>query len=229
MKTISRWASRHKWAARFLIVLAHGFLFSIAVVAGTICSTTGVEFPSMILTFLMISFLALVFKYPTRHRRPLAIRYSYWKARMMDAALITTSVCMIIAVTAQSETLRPYPQANEYRVINVVHENTPKNERIHRKTLRRSFRQEVRNFLHSNKERLSHSAVVLLSVLLILLTLAAFFAVLALSCSIACSGAEGIALLVFFSGVALVGLLCVLGMRWLLSKDERRQNGPTTS
>lgn len=220
MKTLSKWATRHPWPARLILVILHCVNASVAFTIGLVLLEENIRLHSLVPTFCMIVFLVLILRYPSRKRIPFALRYLYQRAKVMDFALLFTSFCMIVSFTNQEFAMHRPASRLEMMIMPAAPQSSKHELRKERKEQRKEIRKHVRAMLKEVKGNFSIITAIIISSIFLTFLITAWYGILALSCSLSCSGAEGLAALVGFGGTGLLIYLSILGFRWIWSKDK---------
>jgi hypothetical protein len=217
MKLLSRWAQHHQWTARLLIILVFYPILNLSGwILGDLLQSEGIVLGSVWSYLLCGSILALFFIYPNKKDR----RYRNWRFRKtLDCLLILcTFGCILFSgnryaagssleLFTQGHATTQAPALDQARM-----EQPPKKKGLRK--LVRELRRKYRDADNGSK--------VALTILVVVIFVFAVFGLAALSCSIACSGAEGLAYIVFFLGLG--GL--IFGLVKLLQRIKRGKKKP---
>jgi shikimate kinase len=137
----------------------------------------------------------------------------------MDALLIVASFCMVVTLTNRNE-IAQVRSAPSFQVIPVVYHgdgSTLKQGKIKRQEIRQQVRKAVRRAASG----LRLWQAILLSILLGAALVFSGLGVIALSCSAACSGLDGLAVVILLAGGGLLTWLGILGYRAIWKEKER--------
>ena len=205
MYAITTWARAHRWTARTIIVfIIYPLLNLCGWFLGDLMAYNGFVIDQSWCYYLSGFFLLLFLVYPYRLDRKYR-NYFLWK-RSVDALMILSTFCFIIvrgngfiAGTAENGMITSsYAASTGVKSANsslvVEKEKNPVKKII--KTLRKKFREADKN------KKAGYIVLAILGAILLLIAL------LLLTCSIACSGAEALAYTVFLLG--LVGIIILL-------------------
>jgi hypothetical protein len=222
MRSISTWSRHHPWPARVLIVILQLYILFSAIITGLLVAGMWGEIPQIAMVISVVAFLALTLCYPMRIPGKLFGRKDYWRSRIMDALLIAASFCMVVTLTNRDE-IAQVRSAASFPVIPVVYHgdgSTPQKQKVKRKEIR----QQVRRAVHRVASGLKLWQAILLSVLLGAALIFSAIGVIALSCSAACSGLDGLAVVIVLAGGGLLAWLGILGYCaiWKEKKKKRR-------
>lgn len=239
MKQLSFWAQQHKWAARIIIVAIYFLLNVIGFFLGDVLTAAEITLPGYLPYLLTIPFLAVFLFYPNRKEKA---RYKnfYRSRKTADAALAGITFLLIICMSnrlseqhewhimaAHSASVTPAPK-------NVEETNDRKKSIQPKKKNDFSIKQikkELRKNLQTLRKEYKAAAdsgktgLVVLSVLVALLLL---YLLVVLSCSIACSGSEGLAWAVFIIGTGLIVLLLVRTIRRINRRTVKTSEPPNS-
>lgn len=224
MKTISRWGQRHPWKTRLIITLIQFLLGGYAALGGIWLYAQGWVLPGYLLSISVGLFLLATLFYPDRRSHRRLFRHTYYRQKGLDLSLIVLSLMMVMSVSNQY-THSVVTDNLPYRVelmVNKTHSKQLKSERKsireHLKQQRQKVKTEVRALVKEMKAQKASGEQILLIILTILGALVLLYGLAALSCSIACSGADGLAILVFLVGLGLIVWLTVV----LIKKISRK-------
>lgn len=223
MRQISGWALQHKMAARVLIFLSYLLLNACAFLLGSTIDPLAAG-----ITWLVaLPFLIALLLYPERNRKS-GYRNFYRTQKTCDLVLVACSFLLIVATASRYDAPRMPAQDAAVAAMKAPEVKKPGKKRItvqlgakgffskhwnKIKTHVREIRAAVRNPGGAGK-----AALILLT---IVVALALLYLVAALSCSIACSGAEGLAFTVALLGTGGVVFLTVVVIRRILHRRRR--------
>ena len=224
MKKISLWGKRNPWKTRLIIVLLQLLLGGYAALGGIWLFAQGWALPGYLLSISISLFLLASFFYPDKRSRFRLFRYTYYRQKGLDLCLIVLSLLMVLSVS-NHYTSASMVQSEPYGVELTVHRTQSKELKSERRSFREQLKQhrqkvkaEVRALVGEMKAQKASGEQVFLIILTILLALVLLYGVAALSCSIACSGSDGLAILVFLLGLGLIVWMTVA----LIKKISRK-------
>jgi hypothetical protein len=235
MRQISFWAREHYWSARLLIVLLKIILIAIAIFLGNKIKESGVIL-SAAFFFLPFGLLILVaITYPSKkekqkhNKRPFYIRQ-----KLFDTAAVTTCFVMIMFIAAYQNTaafntvslasfsakkIKQKPSAEE--ILNSLKYRDKKSiTRTEKRVLKKELRKQVGVYITSKatgKNKDAEQAALIILVIIGAIALTGLLA--ALSCSIACGGGEGLAVI-----VGVLGLVAIIWLTVYLIKRINRKS-----
>lgn len=220
MKKISYWAKEHIWQARVLIVLIYILLNAIGIFIGKLLNEINIVLPEAYFITCIIFTIALWLWYPGKNSaRSHSYSRSYVRRKVCDFSLGTITLLMIIYAGNHWQGLFIKTEtAYASKVIRI-----PKDSSIHTNSLIQNFITSIKNkdvskLTEREKIRLIKQQVktvkqdkqtskgdkTLLIILSVLVAIGLLFGLGALSCSIACSGAEVLAAIVAIAGTFLI-------------------------
>lgn len=247
MKLLAHWAKANLALARLTIVLSHLLLIGLALFLGGLLFQINLgDTPRLIFLFGNIFFLAFFF-YPRKGDKNGWWRYSFWRQKRHDFLLLFSCFWVVALGTNNFlVNLEDGPayvaQTEETAIENIskvsfafyhpateAKEKAPaksrKKARQERKAKKRQFKQQLREWKQQLREEGKRNGVVV-SGLLILLTivgaLALAYLVAAIACSIACSGMDFLAVVVFILGIIGVIWLSVITFKAIRHGKRRR-------
>ena len=237
MKQLSLWGFRHKWTSRFLIVLSYLVLNGLGLVLGDLLFSYDVQVSGFIVYGLVAAYLAVFLLYPFRkHRKQYSNYYRFQKT--CDGVLIATSFLLVIsAANLRHVPNSPFhfPSAKAIVPANVQPSAPPS---VTKTGKVKSIIKSVKSNLSSTLQKLrayyksrSTGTQIVLIFLAVVLAAAALYLVLGLSCSIACAGSDGAAILVAVLGTGLVIFAFVRALRGIrrMRQREREEEASRTS
>ena len=206
MKPISIWAHQHKTAARISIIFIYILLNIIGLFTGDILHSMNVTLNSFFyLAATLIVFTGLII-YPSKRNKSKYQNF-YARQKLADCLLITATFLLIIysGNSINANKAKNYNSAYGSSIINhasnysenIVNKN---NSKVSKKNFRKYFRSAINEF----RKKYTDSTKTEKTIYIILAIFAAAFLILllgGLSCSIACSGSEALADIVFFVGL----------------------------
>lgn len=225
MKNISRWGKRNPWKTRLIIVFVQLVLAAYAALLGVWLYAGGWNLPGYLLSLGVILFMIATFFYPYRKARFWFFRHTYRRQKTMDLLLIVASFLMVTTFSHQY-THSILSEAPAYRaefMVNKTPSRSLKSERRglreHLKVQRQTLKAEVKALVKDMKAQQSDAGKVSLIFLTIIVALVLLYGLVALSCSIACSGADGLAILVFVAGLGLIVWGSVVVIKRILRRE----------
>ncbi|HEV7332600.1 MAG TPA: hypothetical protein VGN63_16295 [Flavisolibacter sp.] len=234
MKTISYWARSHKAAARALLVLSYLLLNSIGWQMGVLLHDSGILFSETALTITVAIYLAGAVFYPAKRWKTVWGSNKYYiRQKTCDFLLISGTFAMIVyagnraesfpssvAATAAvtSNSLAPGDSVKRHKSVAEFASamKDSKGRLLQWKERKKILKQQVNEI--KKAPAMTSAERTFLTILFVLLAIGLEMGVLALSCSLSCSGSEGAALLVGVGGTALIIFLLVVVIRSLHKK-----------
>lgn len=221
MKNISRWARRHPLRARLLIGVCYIILNACAYICADLLAARGIRIATGTLYLTAIGMFSLVVAYPGLLTKP--SRASYTKRKVFDTTLAFTSFLLIGMVANRHLTERivqapiHYSGNAAYALKPSVSTGAspwirlqPRPIKLHKK----GIINKVRSFYHAQKNGKKNGLVILV----IVLACVAFGFLGALSCSISCGGAEGLAFALFILGTVFIVAIVTVVLRRIYKK-----------
>lgn len=224
MKTVSQWARRHPWYARLIIGVGHSYLFIVATAYGISLAHKGFVIPRPFLLATFLAFMVLTILYPSKKLIPSKRALHYRATRLMHLALVVTGFCMVLCTVNLEESADLKPMDTIQVVPIVYHLPSKKEVRLERRSLRKALRASVRSMLYKADKKMPVFIKVILSLLILGGMILLFYGLVALSCSIACSGAEGVAIFVLVAGAGLIVWLVAIGLKALWGHTNNYSN-----
>lgn len=220
-KVVSRWAKVNKLEALSILVVTKICTGVGWMILGNELYDFGVAIPDFV-KIPTLGVLASAFAfYPSKYFPSGAPAFGFLERKLFDATIFTMgSIIMLYAgnhfdVTTQQ--VHPV-QTVAYVTLaaNGIGSGTDREAKI--SVVKKQFKQKLKTFMQEPKKEMTKTDKTILTLLLILLAVVLTFGVAALSCSLACSGAEGIAVFVGLGGIGLV----VFGLARSLRAIHRR-------
>lgn len=225
MRQISFWASQHQTASRIFLAFSYLLMNACCFLLGSLTSALPLWFSWL----LLLPFSAALVLYPSRRRKN-EYRNFYRTQKTFDLVLATCTCLFIISSVSRYDKLpQPVSQQAAFAALQAPAVEKPGKKKIsihfgtkgffakHGKKIKSHVR-EIRAALR----RPGGAGKAALIVLTILVALLLLYLVAALSCSAACSGAEGLAYTIALLGTGLVVFLTVLVIRRILHGPKRR-------
>ena len=226
MKQLSYWAKANPRTARFLIVLIYVFLNIAGLIAGSLLWVLGIELTSSFMLMLAITVISLYLIYPKKA--------AYCKRKVFHALM---AVCTFLIITVVGNQLHsPNPQVffvtttqAVTHLTNSEHNSTSQPTNI--KKEKRLHKKETRKLLQklATKNDRSKAAKIFLIVLTIIVALGLLYLLAALSCTIACSGAEALAVLVAIAGTFGIVFGAIRIIQHILGKERKRKRAKSSA
>ena len=226
MKKISLWASQHTWLTRFIILLIYIFLNIVGWIIGDLLTSFNIHFNSLLLGIPCLLGILGLYLYPLRKKNALYIIF-YRRHKIADLLLATSTFLFIVfsgnrlelwyagtdaranSVTYSAETIvnpgKKDPKEKKY-----TFKEWKKNIREAVKIIRKAYKEEKKG----TRIALTTLSIVVASILIILLA--------ALSCEIACSGAEALAIILFIVGTSGI----IFGLVRIIQRINIKYKGP---
>lgn len=215
MRELSVWAFHHKKAARLCFVFIYLALNVLCLFFNEVLLEQEVEIPLYIAYFVCFLFLIAALLYPSRKEKA---RYKnfYWFQKAMDGVLFTLSFLLIVFSMNASSSGKLSIGAGGVWAAEIPGKPAKQFYTLKLKTKGALFIVKHWKQLKGNYKLLrqayrdtSKGDKAVLIILASLVAVALLLLVLALSCNIACAGAEGAATVVALLGTALVVFLLV--------------------
>lgn len=218
MYTVSVWASRHLWPSRIAIVLLYCVFTVLAFFVGAMVHLSQITIPVLFFYAAAGLFLAVFSMYPQRQQKH-RFRHFYRYQKRCDAILIGTTFFFIVCIGNQPQKLLRLgvslaaasvvlPATGVVETPNITTEKNLKKARLFKKSGRRLLIQKIQVLRKIYKET-SKGGKVALIILAILVAFGLCSLLAALSCSLACSGSDGLAVLVGVLGAGLITFLLI--------------------
>ena len=228
MVHISLWASRHIWPTRFLIFLIYVLLHALGWIAGDLLSSISIELNHAFLYMSIALTIAALLIYPT-HNKKISSPKLYRLHKAADIMLASATFILIVFTANRWTHTLPGNHANGASVVSVLpgnmksfNESEPKPakevvspDHKRKKTSFREWRKKMKEAFRKirqayrkgeNGERIVLIIVSIIGAVILILLLAA------LSCSIACSGLEALAIVLYIAGTTgiIIGLVKII-------------------
>ena len=231
MKTISYWARTHKATARMLIALFYILLNILGWLTGSLLHDSGIFLSPTALSLTVTIYLAGAVFYPARRgkAKPGSTIY-YFRQKTCDFLLISATFGLIVftgnrangiattttvkaAVTNYSvlpeDSVKRHKSVAEFAA--AMKDNSGK--LVQWKERKKILQQQLTEI--KKAPAMTSTERTFLTILFVLLAIGLELGVMALSCSLSCSGSEGAAILVGVGGTALIIFLLVVAIRSL--------------
>lgn len=196
MKQISFWAREHKKAARIYIVVGFLFLNVSGLFLGDLLqSVTGNFNPALIIIPVTLTIAGYIF-YPRKKNKRIFKNF-YFRQKLNDLVLIGSTFLLLIFIGNNTNTIQSLQQpllasTSVFHPSRVIKPTTVSHSS-------KSLRQRIKAYRKAYKEMTKTQKTLAIIGVVILAGLVAM-GVGALACNIACSGSEGIALILVILG-----------------------------
>ena len=217
MKKLAFWAHTHKNPARLIIILSYGVLNLLALFLGDIFHSLNIEFTPTLYLFAFVLTLTGWMLYPSKSRKK-EYRNFFLRQKFTDFILI--SATFLFTVYFGNTLNKPGNSfLNPVQAISIIYPSNHSNisisstakKSVSKKSLRQKIRAEIKSIRKTYKDssKSQKTGYIILSVFVALLLL---YGLAGLTCSIACSGSEALAYVVFFLGLGgiIFGLVKVI-------------------
>lgn len=230
MRKISAWASCHVWAARFLIAVFYVLLNGISIFIGRALLDVEVDIPAYYLYALAVPFFFAWCTYPRQKKK-----HDYFSRKWREGVLVVTTFLLVVCM-ANQRTLQFSGFQPVWASLAPAGETTPaaiklpETKKLHsvKKKMRQQLRENMRQ-LRQHYRQASDGGKTALIILSVLVAITLLYGVAALSCGIACSGSEGLALFVAVLGTGLIVFLLVRVIKSINRKGSAAQMAATSS
>ena len=236
MYRLTYWARAHVPTARLLLIGLHVLLVPVSIRLGLALDLAGVRIPAGwpegAAVLIVIGFLA----YPSGRA---AVRRTFRRRKLSEGLVLTGTVLSIALLSAQlvaepapvrSTPAAPAPTARFTTLLDPAAAEfapAPAEQQLRgkeKRTWRRGLRAKAKSYLRTQQKRLDGWGAGLLIILTLVVASALEMLVLALSCSMACNGAAGAAILVALLGTAGVVCLGFLAVMAIVRELDRSKN-----
>ncbi|HLO37824.1 MAG TPA: hypothetical protein VK173_05020 [Lacibacter sp.] len=226
MKQLSYWAKVNPQRARFLIVLIYILINIIGLIAGSLLWASGIQLEESFMFVLAVTVVSLYIIYPKKA--------AYYKRKIFHGLM---AVCTFLIITVFGNQLHnPNPQlffVNTTQAVTHItnseqldiHEptNIKKEKRLQKKEAGSLWKK-----LAAKNDR-SKAAKILLIVLTVIVALGLLYVLAALSCTIACSGAEALAVLVALVGTFGIVFGAIRIIQHILGKERKKKRAKSST
>ena len=232
MRILSYWAKHHVAYARIILLVCHGSLAVIACFLGT--TVTGIELSPFWTGLLAVALFAVAATYPGNKK-------NYTRRKLYDFLIASGGFLLIFCVANQLnkplsfyQTVAaikivepsPYKFAEAKKLLEQFHKGektsfTAKEKRF----IKKEFKYQLGQYAKAKVLRKKATTEqVLLIILACIAAVGLLYLVAALSCSIACSGADALAVIVLIAGTAGI----VWGLVNLIRLIKKKKREPET-
>ena len=211
MKRLSFWAHNHKVATRIIIVFIYLILNICGLIVGDLLYSINIELiPAFFYMVICIALLGLLI-YPLKKRK-VFYKNLYLRQKSADALLLTATFLFIIYSGNSFNSGRSINPLNSAFGITIINYSgapvsniyntavNKKKEKLLKKENKKHFRSVIKAIREKYKGSTQTEKTIYI-ILVVLAGLAAIFLLSMLSCSIACSGSEGLAYILLFLGL----------------------------
>jgi len=240
MKKISLWAKKNKWAARLLIICIYILLNVLGYAYGILLKEAGVTFSLNLFILVFLLFLTSTTLYPSKKNRKNDATSFYFKQKSCDVILALSSFCMIVyvgnnynslsgsysTVNGTANTTLPFPTDSTIKSYHSISEfkesiKDDQGKSLNWKEKKKLLKKQIKG-IQASKD-VSDGGKIALIFLSVLVALGLLYLLAALSCSVACSGAEGLAVVIVLLGTGAIIFLLVKVIKGILRKKEREK------
>ena len=223
MYRLSLWGRHHVWTARFLILASYVLLNGLGWALGEQLALNGIYLTQAHFYLGTVLVLIPFFAYPSKHRKK-DFKHFYRFQKTCDGLLVAGTFVLIVCL-AQPQSL-PEPWMGLHAGATEVVTPTTTKPAVQKKSVFRKVANGAIKWLGVDRavqkkivkqwqqiqkgyKQTSTGGKIALITLSILIAIAVLYLVAALSCSLACSGNDALAVIVLFLGVGAVILLLV--------------------
>jgi len=244
MKKISRWAKDHKWSARYIIIISHLILATLAVVTGVLLSSLNIAVSLSVLLFFIALYGIAFVLYPSRNKKKgFSDGNFYIRQKSCDFLLAASTFFMFVYMGNHPDRLFQYGSPLNATVVNnsslpgdsavrsyktiAAFSAAMKNENgntLRFKERKKLLKAQIKGIRKSDE--LSRGAKVALIVLSAIVALFLLYGVAALACSLSCNGSGAAALIVGIGGGALVIWLLFITIRSIMGGKRKNREEP---
>lgn len=215
MKQISVWAKNHVYQARAYIILIKISLFFMAISIGKTIAEIGIVLPHWFFTFSAVIFLIIIVFYPNRLKGQRAKWYIYSVRKSCGFILCFVSFILILSLAntnsffynrasadVNATTISNGPPTAAEIIASLQYRDKSTLTRQEKRILKKEFGKQIIVYA---KAKLSGDKATAGKVFLVILTIigAVGLSLLlaSLACSVACGGADGLAILIMVVGL----------------------------
>lgn len=219
MRKISIWAKHHIYLARTCIVLIKAALFFMAIYSGKSIAGLGITIPGWFFTASLIVLFITVITYPETQRNNKG-KSIYTIRKTTDFVLCLSSFTLVVMLANREQTIwsnssMPYVFAASIKdrhhtaqqiLASLQYRDKSTLTRHEKRILKREFASQLKTYvkaeLAGDKKTAGQVGLVILT---IIGAIGLTYLLAALACSVACSGADGLAILIL--AVGLTGII----------------------
>ena len=236
MKQISYWAKENVFKSRSLIVIFWILLNIIGIYLGKLFKEINIDIPEIYFSLCLFIITILWIKYPRKAAVKVRRKYSFYAYRKAFDFLLSFATFILIVYTgnhwknlnantqiASASTIVSLPKdsvdGKNILIKNFIDEIKSKDvSRLSNRDKSKMIKKQI-SAIKGTKD-LSKSNKTLLIILSIIIANFLFAGIAALSCSLACNGMEGLAVVVFIGGTALLILLLIKVLKQIKTKKS---------
>lgn len=216
-KKFSYWAAENPWKARGIIAGIHVTTCLSALALGHHLYGQEIYISEAVNYTALSVFTTSCLLYPTKNPS-FSFTHSYFAQKANDIALFTSGAVMVLCAGNHYH-ITQQPVTSEV-VFSLSSANTFE-KNIHLVKNKKDFKKEKGELRQETKKELSIGAKVALTLLVSMALFVASYGILSLSCSLACAGNEGLAVIVAVGGGALMLLLSILAFRGIFGRKRK--------
>jgi hypothetical protein len=232
MYTISVWVSRHVWPSRIALVLLYVLLTLLGLFIGAALQLFQILIPLFFFYLAVILFLSVFLLYPEKYQRH-RFTHFYRYQKTCDFVLVAATFYFIVCLGnqpqqflhfgTQSATASTFsPQIGVAAKSSTVAEKMIHPQKLSKKALRHVLFKKIR-VLHKTYKDTSVAGKIALILLSLIVAVVVGYGIVGISCSLACAGSEGFALIVLILGGGLIIFFLVRVIRRIL-KGPKQSN-----
>lgn len=226
MKELSYWAKANPHRARLLIILIYILLNIAGLIVGSLLWAAGIQLEETFMFMLAVTVVLLYVMYPKKA--------AYYKRKIFHGLM---AVCTFLIITVFGNQLhRPNPQVFFINTTQAVtHITNSQQPNTHEPTTikkdKRLQKKDTRSLLKklAAKNDRSKAAKIFLIALTVIIALGLLYLLAVLSCTIACSGAEALAVLVALAGTFGIVFGAIRIIQHILGKERKKKRAKTST
>ncbi|MBK7873519.1 MAG: hypothetical protein IPJ74_24075 [Saprospiraceae bacterium] len=220
MLQLSYWAKTHPWQARWFIVVAHLLLIFIAIRFGLILFVSDIYFTDVQVIFAISIFSTGWLFYPL-----ILNKTNYLRQKCCDFLLALGTFLLFTTfgnhLPKHLEIQNSITEASAtFTALKAIDEG----KSAFSKKWKQPIKQYIKHRIVSLKQEKASTKQVLLIILVGLVAAGLLLLLAAVSCSISCNGADGLAILVLIAGLVGLTFLTIFLIRRILGKHKRRSS-----
>lgn len=245
MKKISFWAKAHIWQSRLIIIISFILLNIVGVFIGELLNDLHVNIQTLYFEISVILVLILCIAYPVQNvsRRYPSYHSSYAQRKLCDFFLGAITLFMTVYI---GNHWKDYPVNNEQvQAFNIVRHpadsvsnqnlliknfikliKNPDVTKLSKREKMLLIKNQIKTIKHSKE--LSKGEKIALIILSVVVAIFLLFGVLALSCSLSCSGSDALAIIVGLGGTFAIIFLLVIILKRINHGRKKKSNEPNT-
>lgn len=236
MKNLSLWSRQNRVKSITILVILHFILWWIYYFTGAYLYIQNIVLPADLKYVGAVLFFAAVACYPIKNINQGFFRNTYARRKFWQCVAITSvAVFTILFGNHSAKNLLRTNQTVDFSAQTIAldikkdRHTSKKLKRKERRKARKALRKEIRKTLRKMRRAKGEYSewqkfgIVMLTIIVALILL---YMLLALSCSIACSGSEAFAFIVFLGGLALIiyGIIKIF-RKFKIMKPKPANNG----